>query len=305
MAKPVVVTCAITGSHQDFAKHPDYPITPSQIARDCLAAAKAGAAVVHVHVRDPETGWSSIELTYFEEVVNRVRDAGSDVLINLTTGEGAVFQARDDDPSRSSDRFPLLQPEARVRHIEALKPDLCTLDIATMNFGEFVFINSPEHLRRMARRILAAGVQPELEVFDTGQIVLAKKLIAEGVITGPLLFQLCLGISYGAPATPDAMSLMADMLPEGAVWSAFGVGPKEFDIVAQAAAMGGNVRVGLEDNLYLNRGEWATNASLVDRACSIIGALNRDVATPAQAREAFGVNARRAATEAPEQRVKA
>lgn len=295
MRTPVVITCAITGSHQDFARHPDYPITPPQIARDCLDAAKAGAAVVHVHVRDPETGWPSIKEEYFHEIVARVRDAGSDVLINLTTGEGAVFQAREEDPSRSAERFPLLTPEQRVAHVESLKPDICTLDIATMNFGEFVFINSPEHLRRMARRIISAGVQPELEVFDTGQIVLANKLIAEKVLSGPYLFQLCLGISYGAPATQAAMSLMVDMLPPDAVWSAFGVGPKEFDVVAQAVALGGNVRVGLEDNLYLNRGEWATNAKLVDRAATLITALNRDIATPAEARALLGVDERRRA----------
>jgi uncharacterized protein (DUF849 family) len=293
MAKPVVITCAITGSHQDFARHPDYPITPQAIARDCIAAGKAGAAVVHVHVRDPETGWPSIRLDLFSEVVARVRDSGSEVLINLTTGEGAVFQAREDDPSRSTERFGLLSPEDRVRHIEALRPDICTLDITTMNFGEFVFINAPEHLRRMARRIIAAGVQPELEVFDLGQIVLARKLIQEGVLPGPHLFQLCLGIQYGAPATPRVMTLMVDMLPRDAVWSAFGVGPLEFDVVAQAVSLGGNVRVGLEDNLYLGRGEWATNAALVDRAASIVTALGRDVASPQEAAALLGVRARR------------
>lgn len=293
MKSPVVVTCAVTGSHQDFAKHPDYPITPIQIARDCIEAAKAGAAVAHIHVRDPETGWPSIKLELFREVVSRVRDAGSNILINLTTGEGAVFRAHKEDPSRSVDEFPLLTPEKRVEHVEALKPDICTLDIATMNFGEFVFINSPDDLRRMARRIIAAGVQPEIEVFDTGHIVLARKLIDEGVLPGPHLFQLCMGIKYGAPATPEAIALMVSMLPPEATWSAFGVGPMEFDVLAQSIALGGNVRVGLEDNLYLNRSDWATNAKLVERAVSIVGSLNRDIATPEDARILFGINERK------------
>jgi uncharacterized protein (DUF849 family) len=292
MPRPVVVTCAITGSHQDFARHPDYPITPAQIAADCIAAWKAGAAVAHVHVRDPKTGWSSNELAYFREVVDRVRDSDCDVILNLTTGEGAVFEQSESDPGRSTERCRVQGPEERVAHIEALRPEICTLDVATMNFGEYVFLNTPDHLRRMARRILAAGVQPELEVFDLGQVVLAKQLIAEQVLTPPFLFQLCLGIPYGAPATAQVMALMASMLPAGSVWSAFGIGPLEFDMVAQSVALGGNVRVGLEDNMYLSKGRFATNAELVDRAVSVVSALNRNIASPAEARVILGVTER-------------
>ncbi len=295
MARPIVITCAITGSHQDFAKHPDYPITPAQIARDCLEAEKAGAAIAHVHARDPDTGWPSMSIDLYREILDRVRDAGSDIVVNLTTGEGGVFESSEDDPGRNTERANMQLPEARVAHIEALRPEMCTLDVATMNFGEFVFINSPAHLRRMARRIIAANCQPEIEVFDVGHVVLANKLVAEGVLSGPLLFQLCLGVPYGAPATAQVMGLMASMLPNGATWSAFGIGPLEFDVVGQAVAQGGNVRVGLEDNMYLAKGRFATNAQLVDRAASIVGLLNRDVATPAQAREIVGINARRAA----------
>jgi uncharacterized protein (DUF849 family) len=292
MQTPVVITCAVTGSHQEFARHPDYPITPEHIARDCIAAWKAGAAVAHVHVRDTRTGWGTNDVAYFREVVDRVRDSGSDVVLNLTTGEGAVFEQSASDPGRSTERCRIQAPEERVAHIEVLRPDMCTLDIATMNFGEFAFINTPGHLRSMARRILAAGVQPELEVFDLGQIVLARKLIDEKILTPPFLFQLCLGISYGAPATSAVMALMASMLPAGAVWSAFGVGPLEFDIAAQAVALGGHVRVGLEDNMYLSKGKFATNAQLVDRSVAIVSSLNRNIASSAEAREIFGINAR-------------
>ncbi len=293
MSQAVVVTCAITGSHQDFHKHPDYPITPAQIARDCIAASKAGAAVAHVHARDPETGWPSMDTALYREIIDRVRSADCDIILNLTAGEGAVFEPRPDDPNRNTDRGNLASPAARVAHIEALQPEICTIDVATMNFGEFAFINMARDLRVMADRMIAAGTQPEIEVFDIGHVVLANRLIEEGHLRAPFLFQLCLGIAYGAPATPQAMALMASMLPEGAVWSAFGVGPKEFDIVATAVTMGGHVRVGLEDNMYLSRGRFATNAELVDRAVNIVGMLNRNVATADQAREIMGISARR------------
>lgn len=293
MTKPVVVTCAITGSHQDFRKHPDYPITPAQIARDCIAASRAGAAIAHVHARDPATGWPSMELAIYREIIDRVRSADCDIILNLTTGEGAVFEPRADDPNRNTDRGNMASPAARVVHIETLQPEICTIDVATMNFGEFAFINMARDLRVMAERMIASGTQPEIEVFDVGHVVLANRLIDEGYLRPPFLFQLCLGIAYGAPATPQAMALMASMLPEGAVWSAFGVGPKAFDIVANAVTMGGNVRVGLEDNMYLSRGRFASNAELVDRAVNIVGLLNRNLATAAEAREIMGVDARR------------
>ncbi|WP_396272155.1 3-keto-5-aminohexanoate cleavage protein [Hyphomonas sp.] len=292
--KPVIVTCAVTGSHQDFAKHPDYPITPAQIARDCIAAAKAGAAIAHVHARDPQTGWPSMDVAIYREIIHRVRDAGCDIILNLTTGEGAVFEPRTDNPNLNTDRGNLALPAARVAHVEELRPEICTLDAATMNFGEFAFINTPRDLRIMADRIIAAGTQPEIEVFDIGHVVIANRLISEGHLKPPFLFQFCLGIAYGAPATPEVIKLMESMIPAGSVWSAFGVGPKEFDVVASAVTLGGNVRVGLEDNMYLARGEFATNAQLVDRAVSIVEKLNRNIASPREAREIVGVNTRRA-----------
>jgi len=292
-SKPVIVTCAITGSHQDFRKHPDYPITPAQIARDCIAASKAGAAVAHIHARDPETGWPSMDTSLYREIIDRVRDAGCEIILNVTAGEGGVYEPSAEDHNRNSSTGNLAHPLKRVAHIEELRPEICTIDVATMNFGEFAFINMARDLRVMADRMIAVGSQPEIEVFDVGHVVLANKLIAEGHLKAPFLFQLCMGIVYGAPATPQLMALMASMLPEGSVWSAFGVGLKQFDVLANAVTMGGNVRVGLEDNMYLSKGEFATNAQLVDKAVKIVGMLNRNVATPAEAREIMGVNERR------------
>lgn len=285
MTREVVVTCAVTGSHQNFHKHPNYPITPRQIADACLEARAAGAAVVHVHVREPETGRPSGDPALYREVVERVRDAGSDVLINLTTGEGGRFVPGDDDPRVGGPGTTLRAPESRVRHVEALRPEICSLDMATMNFADAVFMNTPAHLRRMAERIRAAGVKPELEVFDSGQIVLAKRLIAEGLIDRPPLFQLCLGILYGAPATPEALAFLRGLLPEDAAWAAFAISRDQLPMVEEVVRLGGHVRVGLEDNLYLGKGEFATNGQLVERAVQTIRRLGAEPAEPSRAAE--------------------
>lgn len=287
-----VITCAVTGSAPTPAKNKGVPVTPKQIAKAAVDACKAGAAIAHIHVRDPETAKPSMAFEHYEEVVKRIRDSGSDVIINLTTGPGARYVPSDDDPLKPAEGTTLTTPEKRVHHVEVLKPEICSLDIATMNFGARVFMNTPEHLAVMADRIRAAGVKPELEVFDTGHIELAKHLIEQGHFEAPPYFQLCLGISYGATATPEAMMHMRDRLPDGAVWSAFGISRWEFPMAAQAVLLGGNLRVGMEDNIYLGPGELApSNAALVERAAAIVENLGSRVATPAEARIALGITA--------------
>lgn len=283
MSNQVILTCAVTGGHPNVQKHPDYPITPEQIADDCIAAEKAGAAIAHIHVRDPQTGMRSGDPALFREVVERIRDSGSEVLINLTTSEGARFVPGDVDPRTGGPGTTLIQPLERLIHIEELKPDICTLDVGTFNFGEVIFVNTPSHLRIMAARIQELGVKAEIEVFEPGHIMFAHQLIKEGLITDPPMFQLCLGVPHASPATAEVLSVMKNMLPENARWSAFGISRFEFEIVAQAASQGGNCRVGLEDNLYLGKGEFASNVKLVERAVRVIRELGREPASPAEA----------------------
>ncbi len=287
MSRSVIITCALTGGarlNENGMKH--VPITPEQIATDALAAAAAGAAVVHIHVRDPATGAPSMELSLYREVVERIRAANSDVLINLTTGPGARSFPRLDDPTRSQDGSVPQTPEKRTEHIVALRPDVCSLDVATMNFGEAAIVNLGSHLRPMAQTIRAAGVKPEIEVFDLGHVWQAADMVRNGELPPDPLFQMCMGIPYGAPPTVEALLQMKALLPEGAIWSAFAIGRNQFPMVAQAALLGGHVRVGLEDNLWLRRGELATgNAPLVQRAVAILESLEMRPATPAEARE--------------------
>lgn len=283
MAQEVMVTCAVTGSHQNFHNHPDFPITPQQIAKSCLEARAAGAAVVHIHVRDPRTGAASGDPALYREVVERVRDSGSDVLINLTTGEGGRYAPDESDPSRGGPGTTLRRPELRVRHVLELRPDICSLDVGTANFNEHVFMNTPGHLRIMADAIKGAGVKPEMEVFELGHLRFARRLIEEGHIESPPMFQICLGIPWAAPATPEVMTLMRSLLPDGAVWAAFGISRWEFPMVAQAVTLGGHVRVGLEDNLYLSKGEFASNATLVEKAVGIIRGVGGEPVEPGRA----------------------
>jgi len=290
MANEVILTCAVSGGHNNQAKHPNYPITPEHIARDCIEVAKAGAAIVHIHVRDPETGMRSGDSALFREVVERIRDSGSEVLINLTTSEGARFAPGEVDAGVGGPGTTLKQPLDRLHHIEELRPDICTLDVGTFNFGETIFVNTPAHLRTMATRIRELGVKPELEVFEPGHIMFALSLIDEGLIDGIPMFQICLGIPHASPATAEVLSLMKGLLPENSNWSAFGISRMEFSIVAQAASQGGNCRVGLEDNLYLDKGEFASNLTLVERAVRIIREIGREPATPKQAAARLGIN---------------
>jgi uncharacterized protein (DUF849 family) len=293
MARAVIVSCAITGGGDTVGKHPAIPVTPAQIAQSSIEAAGAGAAIVHIHVRDPQTGKPSLDQTLYAEVTQRIRDSGTDVIINLTTGAGARYIPSEDNPTVGAPGSTVKTPDFRTQHVEDLRPEVCSLDVGTFNFGENVFMNTPAHLRTMAATIKAAGVKPELEVFDSGQIRLARHLIDSGLIEAPPLFQICLGIAWAAPATPEAMTFMRDQLPDGAIWAAFGIGPAQFPMVAQAVLLGGNVRVGLEDNLYLEKGVYApTNASLVEKAAKIITLLGATLASPGEARAMLGLKTR-------------
>ncbi|MEL0013174.1 MAG: 3-keto-5-aminohexanoate cleavage protein [Alphaproteobacteria bacterium] len=284
MAKETIVTAALTGGHMNFQNHPNFPITPEQIAREAIEARQAGAAVAHIHVREPD-GSRSGNPAYFREVVERIRDADCDILINLTTGEGARFIPGDDDPKVAGPGSTLASPETRLRHVLELRPDICTLDCGTMNFGEAVFMNTPAHLRKMAEMIKDAGVKPEIEVFEAGHIRQAIDLIDKGLIENPPLFQLCLGIPWGAPATPQMLQVMQSLLPQNANWAAFGISRWEFPIVAEAVNNGGHVRVGLEDNLYLEKGIFASNAQLVEKAVRIMRELDAEPVEPDRAAE--------------------
>lgn len=290
MARDVIITCAITGAADSVGKHPAIPVTPEQIATSAIEAAKAGATIVHIHVRDPATGKPSREFAHYKEVFDRIRSSDTDVIINLTTGPGANYIPSEDNPAVGGPGTTLSKPELRVKHVQDLKPEICTLDVATLSFGERTFLNAPAHLRVMAKLIREADVIPELEVFDTGHIRLVRRLIEEGALASPPMIQLCLGIAYGAPATPQAMIMMRDMLPEPCVWAGFGISHQQFPMVAQAVILGGHVRVGLEDNLYLDRGVFApSNAALVERAVTIVQSLGCRPATPAAARAMLGV----------------
>jgi len=290
--RKTIITCAVTGGADTVGKHPAIPVTPAQIATAAIEACKAGAAIAHIHVRDPETGKPSMENQLYGEVVRRIRESGSPIIINLTTGAGARFYPSDNDPATGDRMTTLTTPARRVEHVLELKPEICSLDMGSFNFGDWVFINTPKHLSQMARAIRAAGVKPELEVFESGQIRLAAKLIADGDIAGPALFQLCLGIPWGAPATPETMLYMRDLLPAGSTWAGFGISSLQFPMVAQAVLLGGHVRVGLEDNLYLERGVFApSNAALVERAVAVIRAIGGEVATPNEARTILGLAA--------------
>ena len=289
MDNAVILTCAVSGGHNNQDKHPDYPITPEHIARDCIDAGKAGAAVAHIHVRNPDTGDRSGDPALFREVFGRIKDSGSDILINLTTSEGARFSPGLEDPKTGGPGTTLVQPLQRLVHIEELRPDICTLDVGTFNFGDTIFVNTPGHLRIMAKRIQELGVKAEIEVFEPGHIMFAHKLIDEGLVDDPPMFQLCLGIPHASPATPEILNVMKNLLPKKARWSAFGISRQEFEIVAQAVSQNGNCRVGLEDNLYHSKGEFATNVKLVERAVRLIRELGREPATPSQAAEILGI----------------
>lgn len=290
MNTEVIVSCAVTGGTEPVAHRPK---TPAEIAAAAIEAAEAGAAVAHIHVRDPETGAASREVALYREVVERVRAGGVDVIINLTTGMGMDMVIEDADPTRAAPGSDIVPALERIPHVEELLPEICSFDCGVYVFGEkTVSITTLEMARKLARRFRELGVKPELEVFDMGNIEIARLLHAEGLLDDPPYFQLCLGVIGNAPATPHVMKAMAEMLPPGAVWSAFGVSRFEMPMVAQAVLLGGNVRVGLEDNLWLSKGVPASNAQLVEKAIGIVESLGGRAATPDEARAKLGLKPR-------------
>lgn len=291
MNRNVILTCAVTGSGDSHLKHPHVPSTPEEIAASAVAAAKAGASVVHLHVREAD-GTPCRKLEYYQETVRLIRESGVDVIINLTTGMGGDYVEDPDDPTIFGPGSDMVGPAERVRHVEAIKPDICTLDCGSFNYKSTTYLATYAMLRECARRITAVGVRVEIEAFELGHIWQAKELIREGLLPPETLFQLCMGVPYGAESTTKNLLAMIDALPAGAHWSAFGLGRDEFPMVAQAMLNGGNVRVGLEDNIYLDKGVFATNEGLVARAVDLVERLGGRVLTPAEAREVWGLSSR-------------
>lgn len=295
MNTEVFITCAVTGAGATSERSELVPVTPPQIANAAIEAARAGAAIAHIHVRDPETGGPSRDLALYREVVERIRASDVDVVLNLTAGMGGdlVLGGVESPLPPNPDGTDLAGATERLAHVAELRPEICTLDCGTMNFaeGDYVMTNTPSMLREMARRITELGVRPEIEVFDTGHLVFAKQLIEEGLVDEPAMLQLCMGIPYGAPDDPGTLLALVNQLPRRCVFSAFAIGRMQLPFVALAAIVGGNVRVGLEDNLWLERGVKATNGQLVERARAILEAMNVRVLGPAEVRERLELTA--------------
>jgi uncharacterized protein (DUF849 family) len=292
MTNPTILSCAVTGNLTTLAQHPGLPCTPEQIANACIAAARAGAAITHIHVRYPD-GRPSMELQHYREVVERIRASDTDVIINLTAGLGGRFVPGEDDPKVAGPGTNFLRPERRVEHVMALHPEICSLDFNTMCTGSSTIINTPGNLRAMAALIREAGTLPELELFDSGDIRLARELLDDGTLQGPGFFQLVLGVKYGAAATPSTLAYLSSILPAGCQWSAFGISRWSYPMLAQSFLLGGHVRVGLEDNIYLEHGVLAPdNAALVTKGARIVTDLGGRLATPGEAREILGLKKR-------------
>jgi uncharacterized protein (DUF849 family) len=285
MAK-TMITCAVTGNLTKPEMNKALPITPQQVADGALEAAEAGAAAVHIHVRNPDTGAPSMEVAHYREAVERIRAKNTALIINLTTGPGGRFQPGDDDPAVGGPRTNLLRPERRVEHVVALKPDICTLDLNTMTFGQEVVINTPPNLRKMAAIINECGVKPEIELFDSGDIQLLNDFFAEGVLRRPALVSLVLGVKYGFPATSAAMAFARSMLPDDTVWTGFGIGRSAFPMLAQSYLLGGMVRIGMEDTVNVAKGQLTKgNGELVEKARQIVELLGGEIMRAEEARE--------------------
>ena len=294
MNPQVIITCAVTGAGDTVGKHPAIPISPEQIANSALEAASAGAAVVHCHVRDPATGKGARGVHLYREVVERIRAKNKEVIINLTAGMGGDLEVGDGEkPMTWGAGTDLVGPVERLLHVAELRPELCTLDCGSLNFGDgnTMVVQTPAQLRTQAKLIQSYGVKPEMEIFDSGNLWFAKQLCTEGLITDPPLFQLCLGIPWGAPSNTQTMAYQVGELPKNEVWAGFGIGRMEFPMVAQAILLGGHVRVGLEDNLWLEKGVHASNGTLVERAVKIITLLGSKIAGPDEARKILGLKA--------------
>ena len=292
MNRNVIVSCAVTGSGASVDKHPAIPVTPKEIAAAAIEAAKAGAAIAHIHVREPDSGKSSRRVELYREVVSRIRESNVDVIINLTTGMGGdLFLGPDEEPMNFSDNTDCVGMMERIKHVEELLPEICSLDCGSFNNtgGDYVYISTPNMLEQGAKRLQEIGVKPELEVFELGHISFAKHLIAQGLVDDPPLFQVCLGIRWAAEANTASFKTMVDALPEGCNWAGFGISAMEMPMVAQAVLLDGNIRVGLEDNLYLEKGVFASNGQLVERACNIVQLMGCTIQTPSEARQTLGL----------------
>ena len=294
MTHKVILTCAVVGENQYNQAHPNFPITPQQIADAALEAEQAGASCVHLHVRNPETGAGSRDPDLFLDMATRVRANGVKAVMNITCGGGGIFAPDPNDESKAGPGSDIASAEERVKHIEMCMPEVCSLDVCTQNQQDgdktHVYLNTEYTLRKMAKRFQELGVKPEIEVFAPGDVLLANKMLEEGLFDSPPMYQIVMGTRWGLPATPETLIYMKSLLPEGANWAAFGIARMQMPMVAQSALLGGNVRVGLEDNLYLSRGVFATNGQLVEKARSIIEGIGLDVATPDEAREIMGLS---------------
>lgn len=289
----IFITCAVTGNLTTPEQTPYLPITPEQISDACLGAAEAGAAIVHIHVRDPATGKPSMELEYYRDVVERIRAKNTQLILNITTGPGGRFVPSHDEPRIAAPGTTLMAPEKRVAHIEALRPEICTIDLNTMNSGGEVVINTPANVRRMAKVMRDADVKPEVELFDSGDIALMNDLIRDGTLEGPVLCSFVMGVRYGFQPSPETVLYARDLLPASAEFTAIGIGKAAFTTVAQSYLAGGHVRVGLEDSVYLARGQLApSNAAMVEKARRIAEDLGAQIATPREAREIIGLPTR-------------
>ena len=282
----VVLTCAVTGAGDTTGKSSHVPVTPQEIADAAIEAAKAGASAAHIHARDPETGQGSRDPKLFKEIVDRIRESDTDVVVNITAGMGGDWVSDPANPAMPGLGTDMIGPEERLAHVKECMPDICSLDCGTLNFSDtdMIYISTPPTLRKMASLVQEWGVKPELEVFELGHIRFATQMIAEGLIAEPPMFQICLGIPWGADQSVDTMKVMKDHLPSGASWAGFGISRMQMPMAATAVAMGGNVRVGLEDNIYLDRGVLATNGQLVTRAVEILERMGARALTPQEAR---------------------
>lgn len=287
MKHEVIVTCAVTGAGDTKGRNPQVPVTPKEIAEDAIAAAKAGAAIAHIHVRDPETGQASRDPKLFKEVVDRVRNSGIDIVLNLTAGMGGDWVPDADNPAMPGPGTDMISADDRLIHIDECRPEICSLDCGTLNFGDGdnIYISTPPTLRHMAARIREWGVKPEMEVFELGHIRFARQMQAEGLIDEPAMYQICLGIPWGADQTLETLMAMKSHLPADASWAGFGISRMQMPMAAAVVAAGGNVRVGLEDNLFLDRGVLASNAQLVTRVVEIIERMGARAVTPQEARD--------------------
>ena len=289
----IFITCAVTGNLTTPDQTPHLPITPEEIADACLGAAEAGAAIAHIHVRDPVSGKPSMELGYYRDVVERIRAKNTQLILNITTGPGGRFVPSADDPRVAAPGTTLMVPEKRVEHIAVLRPEICTIDLNTMNSGKEVVINTPDNARRMAKVMKDAGVRPEVELFDSGDIALMNDMLNDGSLDSPVLCSLVMGVRYGFQSSPETVIYARNLLPPDAQFTAVGIGKWSFPSVAQSYLAGGHVRVGLEDAVYLSRGQLApSNAAMVEKARRMVEDLGAQIATPREAREIIGLPTR-------------